>query len=407
MSYPYQLLEGSLRLWVEMSPYLLLGMFIGGLIHAFLQEGFITEHLGDPNFSSVLKATIFGIPLPLCSCGVIPVAATLHQQGASRGAVLAFMTSTPTTGVDSILATYSLLGPLFAIFRPLASFLSGLAVGALTFLFPEEKAKGLKGHASQRPYANKFLEAFRYGFLELPKEIGKWLVLGVLVGGALGTFVPQGALEPLREHQFLEFLAVLGVAVPLYVCATGSIPIAFALMTKGMSPGAALVFLIAGPATNAVTVGFVYSRFGKRAASVYLLSVIGSAFLLGWTMNALWRWAEGAPEFLKPGCEFLPHWLKELTGAGLLLVVGWAFLRSRLFKAKSEVVDMKYTFTVPSMNCEGCKARIEEVLKGLEGVRRVVVDLKGKKVGVEGEVPKEAVEEALHKAGYPVSPDLP
>lgn len=407
MNYLYQLFAGSIKLWLEMSPYLLLGMLIGGLIHAFLREGFITEHLGAPSFSSVLKATLFGIPLPLCSCGVIPVAATLYQQGASRGAVLAFMTSTPTTGVDSILATYSLLGPLFAIFRPLASLLSGLAVGALSSLLTEERMKGPQRYVARRFFGNRFFEAFRYGFVELPRDIGKWLVLGVLVGGALGAFVPQGALEPLREHQFLEFLAVLGVAAPLYVCATGSIPIAFALMTKGMSPGAVLVFLTAGPATNAVTVGFVYSRFGKRAASVYLLSVIGSAFLLGWTMNALWGWAEGAPEFFKPGCEFLPHWLKELTGVGLLLVVGWNFLRSCLFKAKPEVVDVKYIFTVPSMDCEGCKARIEEALKGLEGVRRVVVDLKGKKVGVEGEVSKEAVVEALDKAGYPPSSNFP
>lgn len=406
MSYVYQLLGGSLKLWVEMSPYLLLGMFIGGLIHAFLREGFITEHLGTASFSSVLKATLLGIPLPLCSCGVIPVAVTLHQQGASRGAVLAFMTSTPNTGVDSILATYSLLGPLFAIFRPLASLLSGLVVGTLAFLFTDEKVKGQKCPVAHRSYANRFFEAFRYSFMELPKDIGKWLVLGVLVGGALGAFVPQGALEPLREQQFLEFLAVLGVSVPLYVCATGSIPIAFALMTKGMSPGAALVFLIAGPATNAVTVGFVYSRLGKKAAFVYLLSVIGSAFLLGAVMNLLWTWAEEAPELLKPGGELLPHWLKRVTGAFLFGVIGGAFLKGRLSEHKEEVVvGMKYTFLVPSMSCEGCKARIEEALVRLEGVQRVVVDLKEKKVGVEGEIPKEAIEEALRKAGYPPSPD--
>lgn len=408
MNYLYELVKGSTRLWVEMSPYLLLGMLMGGIIHAFLREGFITKHLGNPSFSSVWKATLFGIPLPLCSCGVIPVAATLHQQGASKGAVLAFMTSTPTTGVDSILATYSLLGPLFAIFRPLASMLSGLAVGLLSFLFPEERDKGAKCHLSQRPYANRFLETFRYGFVELPKDIGKWLVLGVLVGGALGAFVPQGAFEPLRERQLLEFLAILGVSVPLYVCATGSIPIAFALMAKGMSPGAALVFLIAGPATNAVTVGFVYSRLGKKAVSTYLLSVIGSAFLLGWVMNLLWGWAEGVPEFFKPGGEFLPPWLKGITGALLVLVIGGAFLRERLSKAnRGEVEVMRYTFRVPTMSCEGCKVRIEETLKQLEGVERVVVDLKEKKVGVEGEVPKEALEEALRKAGYPPTPESP
>jgi len=140
----YHILQESVNLWLAVAPYLLLGMFIAGVLHAFLGEHFVGRHLGG-GFKSILKATLFGIPLPLCSCGVIPVAASLKKEGASKSAVLSFLVSTPTTGVDSILATYSLMGPLFALFRPLAAFVTGITIGGFNRLFhPEEKKVG--GH---------------------------------------------------------------------------------------------------------------------------------------------------------------------------------------------------------------------------------------------------------------------
>lgn len=400
MNYLSQFLRDSLNLWVNMSPYLLLGMMVGGILHAFLREDFIIRHLGSSTFRSVLNSTLFGIPLPLCSCGVIPVAATLRRDGASRSSTLAFLVSTPTTGVDSILATYSLLGPLFAVFRPLASFLSGLLVGSLHFLTAKEEGEVACVPPPKDYPKGRLYEALRYGFGELPRDIGKWLVIGILVGGALSALVPPRAFEPLRAHPLLEFLLILAFSVPLYVCATGSIPIAAALLSKGISPGAVLVFLIAGPATNTVTVSFVYSQLGKRATVLYLASIVGSAFFLGWTFNGLWRYLGGTPELFTPGGELLPPWVRGAAGVVLLVVVARALL-SRYFEKGGEVVGMKYTFKVPGMSCEHCKAAIERALKGLEGVQEVVVDLKNKTVGVEGEVNKEVLERVLAEAGYP------
>lgn len=388
-------------MWINMSPYLLLGMMVGGVLHAFLREDFISRHLGASTFGAVLKSTLFGIPLPLCSCGVIPVAATLRRDGASRSSTLAFLVSTPTTGVDSILATYSLLGPLFALFRPLASFLSGLLVGTLDFILAGKREKQVRLVSLPREYPKgRIYEALRYGFSELPADIGKWLVIGILVGGALSALVPPGVFRPLKTHTLLEFLFLLAFSVPLYVCATGSIPIGAALLAKGISPGAVLVFLIAGPATNTVTVGFVYSQLGKRAAFLYLASIVGSALLLGWVFNGLWQLLGGSRELLMPGGEFLPMEVKIISGIVLLGVVIGAFWYKRS-RCKEEIGEMKYLFRVPSMSCEHCKTTIERTLTGLRGVEKVAVDLKNKTVGVEGDIDKDTVARALSEAGYP------
>jgi uncharacterized membrane protein YraQ (UPF0718 family) len=219
----YNILQESLNLWLAVAPYLLLGMFIAGVLHAFLGEHFIGRHLGDGGFISILKATLFGIPLPLCSCGVIPVAASLKKEGASKSAVLSFLVSTPTTGVDSILATYSLMGPLFALFRPLAAFVSGIAIGGFNRLFqPETEKTG--GHLHPPiPSRFKVKEVFRYGFIELAEDIGKWVLLGVVAGGFLTVAIPDGLFSRYLAVSFLDFFIMLLLAIPLYVCATGSI----------------------------------------------------------------------------------------------------------------------------------------------------------------------------------------
>jgi len=291
-------LKESVHLWVQMSPYLLLGMLIGGALHVMLREEFILRHLGGRSSSSVFKATLFGIPLPLCSCGVIPVA----------------------TGVDSILATYSLLGPLFAFFRPLAALLAGLVVGLSSlFVVKEERWQGHRHPLpSRQPMPERLKEGLRYGLLELSRDIGGWLLLGVIVGGALSALVPESAFRSLGVHPLWESLALLALSIPLYVCATGSIPVAAALITKGISPGAALVFLVAGPATNTVTIGFVYSQLGKRASVIYVASILFISLLLGWVLNALWQALGAPPELVAPKGGLLPTWLR--VGAGVILL---------------------------------------------------------------------------------------
>ena len=392
----YKIIQESARLWMAMAPYLLLGMFIAGILHAFLGQSFITRHLGGNGFISILKATLFGIPLPICSCGVIPVAASLKKEGANKSATLSFLVSTPTTGIDSIFATYSLMGPLFAIFRPLAAFISGITIGTLNFLFNREKKKTTVVHRHPSLPSNfKIKEVFRYGFVELAEDIGKWLLIGVIIGGTLTVVIPEDLLTGYFSHPFLHFLIILVLAIPLYVCATGSIPIAAALIGKGFSPGAALVFLIAGPATNTVTLSFVYSKLGKRAFYLYLASIITVSVLAGWFFNLFWKALGGNIELISPQGEQLPYPLRILSGTILLLFIIKGFL-----KTKKEIKKMDYELYVSDITCKHCQMTIENKLKQLPGVNQVAVNVEEKTVGVDGEISLEEIEEAIREVGY-------
>ncbi len=391
------IIKESINLWTAMSPYLLLGMFVAGILHAYLGPAFISRHLGGTGFASILKATIFGIPLPVCSCGVIPVAASLKKEGASRSSTLSFLVSTPTTGVDSILATYSLMGPLFTIFRPLAAFFSGITIGLLNRIFNPEKIKKKEDehdHPRQSQHL-KIKEVFRYGFLELTADIGKWLVIGVLIGGILTAAIPNNLFEKFLPYPFLHFIVMLILAIPLYVCATGSIPIAAALIQKGFSPGAALVFLIAGPATNTVTLSFVRSKLGKKAFYLYLGSIIAVSILLGWIMNLTWNLLGGNQNLISPHGGNLPIVLRLLSGIALLFLIIVGMLRSR-----ERAVPTKHTLLVPDLKCKHCKTTIENKLNNTDGVSRVVVDIESKTVGVDGDLPLEDIENAIRETGY-------
>lgn len=392
----YNILRESTLLWMVVAPYLLLGMFIAGILHAFLGQDFIARHLGGGAFGSILKATLFGIPLPICSCGVIPVAASLKKEGASKSATLSFLVSTPTTGVDSIFATYSLMGPLFAIFRPLAAFVSGITIGILNLLFNPDKEKTVDSHHHPPlPSPFKIKEVFRYGFVELAEDIGKWLLVGVIIGGILTAIIPENMLTGYLSYPFLHFLIMLVIAIPLYVCATGSIPIAAALIGKGFSPGAALVFLIAGPATNTVTLSFVYSKLGKRAFYLYLTSIIIVALVAGWLFNLLWKGLGENINLISPHGEQLPYLLRIFSGVVLFLLILKGFV-----KTKKETEKMKYELYVPDITCKHCQMTIENKLKNLSGVQQILVDLDNKTVGVDGDANLEEIEQAIREVGY-------
>lgn len=294
-------LAASWELFLEMSPYLLLGFLFGGILHIFISVQKIARHLGGASFWSVLKATLIGIPLPLCSCAVIPTAASIRQSGASKGATLAFLISTPTTGVDSILATYSLLGPVFTLYRIAASFLAGFTAGVGANIFDKEKPEDKNkitnnncvvcGNPTDDAHTHGFWARtwamIAYSFGELVGDIGKWLVIGTLIGGAIAYFVPPQIIGMYFKSPILQMLVMLAIGIPLYICATGSLPIAAALVAKGISPGAALVFLIAGPATNAATVTVVAKTLGKRSLAIYLTSIAIVSLGMGFLYNVL------------------------------------------------------------------------------------------------------------------------
>jgi len=288
----------------EMSPYLLLGFLLAGLMHAFIPGMVYSRYLSGHGFRSVLYGALFGIPLPLCSCGVIPTAMSLRKEGASKGATVSFLIATPETGVDSIVATYSLLGLPFALIRPIAACCNALMGGMLVNAFADEKegrevseedTQSCCCHHEQQPSPNgqssmvngqwsifnKLKEALRFGYVEMMEDIGKWLVIGLIIAGLITVFVPDSFFTVFKGNTLMSMLLVLCIAIPMYICATGSIPIAVALMLKGLTPGAALVLLMAGPACNMASILVINKVLGRKTLIVYLLSIITMAICWG------------------------------------------------------------------------------------------------------------------------------
>ncbi|MCQ2255565.1 MAG: SO_0444 family Cu/Zn efflux transporter [Bacteroidaceae bacterium] len=317
---------------LDMSPYLLLGFFIAGLLYAFVPQTLIAKHMARPGFRSVLNATLLGIPLPLCSCGVIPTTVGLRRAGVSRGACTSFLISTPQTGVDSILATYSVLGLPFAIVRPIAALVTGIFGGIATdrlmdlpsndpSLPPhrggdnhadgcvDESKEGVvecgcgchsheeasHNHAHNHSHSadesspcggvrgglRGLKKALGYAFGELLEDVGKWLAVGLLIAAVITVAVPDNFFDALKDYPFVNMLIVLAIAIPMYVCATGSIPIALSLMMKGLTPGAALVLLMAGPAINSASMLVINKAFGRKQMIIYISSIVAGAILFG------------------------------------------------------------------------------------------------------------------------------
>lgn len=311
------------QLTVAMAPYILFGMFFAGLMHELIPERFITRHLGSDTIASTIKATLFGIPLPVCSCGVIPLATAIKRSGASNGATLAFLISTPITGIDSILATYGIFGLLFTLYRIASSILIAIVAGIITNLFgtdktetsavcfsaPDKSAATLRfSPAAPQTETNEesccskgsccegkeetrqgfsLHAALHYGFVTLLGDIAKPLFWGLLLGALITVAIPQNLSTFLQGHTWLSYLIVIAVALPMYVCATASLPIAAAMMLGGVSAGAAFVFLSAGPATNVVTVGVVKKILGKRALLIYLATIALGSILFGIGLDLL------------------------------------------------------------------------------------------------------------------------
>ena len=277
-----------------MAPYLLLGFFVAGVLGAFVPVSFIETHLGKRGLWQIVKASLLGVPIPLCSCSVIPVAASLRKHGATKGATISFLASTPQTGVDSIAATWGLLGPLFAFFRTVIAFITGCICGITVEAFTppaEESGNGCDDEhcpsCSPKKGVHQWKQVFAYGFGTLPREIGRALLLGIVISGLLGALVPADFFTQYLRSEWLSMIVVMGIGIPLYVCSTGSIPIALAMLGMGLSPGAALVFLVTGPATNAATIATVLQTMGRRAVGIYLITLAGCALAAGWLLNRI------------------------------------------------------------------------------------------------------------------------
>jgi len=303
-------LLASWNVLLESAPFVLLGFFVAGLLKAFLPDDFVARHLGGGGTASIFKAAAMGVPIPLCSCGVLPAAAGLKKQGAGKGAITSFLISTPETGVDSVAVSWALLDPLMTLIRPVVAFFTAVAAGiAVSFTDRHSGGEGTEraSNAAAEPQdactsgcccsqkesepqglVPKFMKGMRFAFGDLLKDIGGWLFFGVLLAGVISVFLSPEIVSRYLSNEYLSMLLMLAISVPLYVCATASTPIAAALALKGISPGAALVFLLAGPATNAAAITVIAKLIGKRATVVYVAVIVAMSFLAGIAVNELY-----------------------------------------------------------------------------------------------------------------------
>ena len=405
------ILNAGLEFWNvlrDMSPYLLLGFLVAGLLSVLIRPETVERHLGGKGILPVLKASIFGIPLPLCSCGVIPVSASLRRHGASRGATASFLLSTPQTGVDSILVTFSLLGPVFAVFRPLAALVSGLLGGSFVSLLTSgEKSQGpeLKCQdecCSGEQKSGKISRILHNGFVTLPRDIGKALIIGLLIAAAISAIVPNDFFAGIMGHGIAAMFVMMLVAIPIYVCATASVPVAAALIAAGISPGAALVFLMTGPATNAATIATIWKIMGRRTALIYLgavaLTALGAGVLLDYLFTV--SGTSSAPSMPL----MIPGFVKTGSAVVLLVILGVAMFSSSHKHSDSPSAaetSETVTFKVKGMSCSHCVESVKRALGERAGVQSVEVDLKTGQATVGGEdMDVSELRHAVEELGY-------
>lgn len=293
-----------LHLYLKMAPYLMLGLLFAGIFHVSFNKDLVVKHLGKNDFASVIKSTIFGIPLPLCSCAVIPTALSLRKRNASKGSTLSFLISTPQTGVDSIIATWGMMGPVFMVFRPIAALIMGISGGLLANRFlkgeddlrvskpvgcEHEKKECCHTASSRNTLTNKIKECFRFAGGEFIDDMSLSLVAGLVIAGVISYLVPQQFAGTMGKG-IVGMLLVLAISIPMYVCATASIPVALVMLAKGISPGAAFVFLAAGPVTNAASLSMITSTLGKKFMGLYLAVICVGSVAMGFVLDLVFKY---------------------------------------------------------------------------------------------------------------------
>jgi hypothetical protein len=331
----------SWHLLLEASVYILFGMLVGGMLKAFLNPSFVAGHLGRGKFVSVIKAALFGIPLPLCSCGVLPAAAALKKQGANNGATTAFLISTPESGVDSMAITYALLDPIMTVARPVAAFITAVAAGLTENLLHSQEEKdwlrvidhscpvdnccdGIQcspeDHARHHTFAEKLSAGVKFAVDDLWGDLAGWFFFGLLLAGVISAMVPTDIMVRYLGGGLPSMMIMLAVGIPMYICATASTPVAAALILKGVSPGAALVFLLVGPATNVTSLSVLFGLLGKRATVIYLVTLSLFAVCSGLALDHIYSvLGLSAQARIGQAGELVPYWIQLL---GAFVVIG-------------------------------------------------------------------------------------
>ena len=355
-------LQESWHLLLEASVYILFGMIVGGLLKVFLSPSFVADHLGKGKFSSVIKAALFGIPIPLCSCGVLPAAASLKKQGANSGATTAFLISTPESGVDSMAITYALLDPIMTVARPVSAFITAVAAGISENLLQTQQEEDWKKvidrscpidnccdgnecppeeHAKHHSFSEKLWSGLKFAVDDLWGDLAGWFFVGLLLAGIIAAVIPQELMTRFLGGGLHSMLIMLLVGIPMYICATASTPVAAALILKGVSPGAALVFLLVGPATNVTSLSVLFGLLGKRATAIYLITLSIFAVLSGLAVDVIYSsLGVSASAIAGQAGEVIPYWL-QVTGALIVILLSikplYLFLKRFIFARKRRI----------------------------------------------------------------------
>ncbi|MCP4593313.1 MAG: SO_0444 family Cu/Zn efflux transporter [bacterium] len=331
----------------ESAGFLLVGFLLAGVLHWGLSRSeWFARMLSTRGSRSVFLAAVFGLPLPLCSCSVLPAGLALRKKGASKGATVSFLISVPETDIVSIVITYGLLGPLMAIFRPFAALVTAIVTGLAanaTDRWVERSATDDGGLEVCEPDCcdnyrrdkGALWNILHYGFVKFFDDIIGSLLLGVILGGLITALLPALELERFADQSLLSMLVMLVVGIPMYVCAASSTPIALGLIASGVSPGAALVFLLAGPATNTASLVVLAKHLGRPVLAVYLCSIAVVSVLMGLWLDALMAGPGLSGTVVAPlevARSFTPL---KVGGSVLLLILSYASFRRT---AKLEVV---------------------------------------------------------------------
>ncbi|MBL6945274.1 MAG: SO_0444 family Cu/Zn efflux transporter [Rhodospirillales bacterium] len=341
------------QLSLEAAPWLVIGLLLAGLIKAWVPQDGLARLLSGRGLKPVIMGAVVGAPLPICSCGVLPVVVGLRRAGASREATTSFLVSTPETGVDSVALSYGMLGPFMAIARPIAALFSAISTGLLMAFLPAETKKATPEPTPETScgcssdcgpndevadvsetlsFRNRTANGLRYAFGDIFDDIAAWLVFGILLAAAVMTWVPPLALATYASG-IMGMVLMVVVGIPMYICATASTPVAVSLILAGVSPGAAMVFMLAGPATNVATMGIVRREMGNVALGLYLSGIISSSIIAGLVTD----YVAASMGFdimvqMSGETELVPMWI----AIGSLLVIAVLVVR----KLSSEFMDM-------------------------------------------------------------------
>ena len=389
----------------EMAPYLLLGFLIAGVLHVFVPQKFYANYLSRNNRLSVLWAALLGVPLPLCSCGVIPTAIGLKNEKASKGAIASFLIATPQTGIDSILATFSLMGLGFAIIRPVAALITGVCGGLLVnrlvrddeFCSVDEKSQ-----TSNLKSQTKLWRVLKYAYYDMIRDIGLRLLIGLVVAALIQVAVPDEFFLSFGSQPLVQMLVILAIAVPMYICSTGSIPVAAALMMKGLSPGAALVMLMAGPAVNLASILVVHKALGRRFTWIYLMTIVVFAVLFGLLLNATGLDFSVASQNACCMTSAIPSPFKLICATILTLLIIFALMMKLFskFTAKKPLDPDVVIYRVEDMHCSHCEAAVVRAVEELPGVEKAKASASANTLTIKGPATEETIRSAVEGIGY-------